>query len=192
MTLFNHEIEYLPIYRYDGLDELYDGMDIRAAIVSYDNLLGVRCTYRFDAPAHMWDTLKVGGMASTGGIKTIGVVSDIHLGSYSIQSATLGKTRHGVVPSNEQLEVGQQVMVFDVMEHTPGNLGEFTTMVTPRLDIAPNLEIHSIKVLIWQNSDHLGSVHIDPFSDVANHDQLELKFEDGEKWSAAHFSYKHL
>ena len=191
MTLFNHEIEYLPTYRYDGLDELYEGMDIRAAIVSYDNLLGVRCKYRFDAPAHMWDAIKVGGMASTGGIKTLGVVSDIHPGCYSVQSSMLGETRHGVIPTSEQLVVGQQVMIFDLMEHVPEHLGEFITVITPRLDIAQDLDVHSIKVLIWLNGDHIGSVHLDPFSDLANHDELKLWLGKS-RWSPTHFSYKYL
>ena len=191
MTLFNHEIEYLPTYRYDGLDELYDGMDIRAAIVHYDNLLGVRCRYRFDAPAHMWDIIKIGGMASTGGIKTVGVVSDIHHGCYSVKSSMLGETRHGAVPHAEQLEIGQQVMIFDMMEHGAEHLGEFVTVITPRFDIVQDLDVHSIKVLVWREGNHIGSIHLDPFSELANYD--DLKFWLGKRrWASTHFSYKYL
>lgn len=189
MTLFNHEIEYLPIWPYGGLDKLnyVREIEIRSAIVSYDNLFGRRCEYRFHAPADIWTRLVVGGMMSTGGLKSFGIISKISEG-YVVQSSNLGETKHSYILHTEKPEIGQQVIIFDVADHEEGMFGEFYTAATNQLEIAELLDIHSINIMVYNESTHIGTVHIDPFFGTINYDEFKLMV-DGYPWEQAEIDY---
>lgn len=189
MKLFNHEIEYLPVHPYDGIDEVYMGNDIRSAVVIYDNLLGVRCQYYFHAPAQLWTNLKVGGVMSTGGIKSIGVISKIENGLYTVQSSDSGESCHGLMVGSDKPVVGQQVVMFDSMIHDSEHFGEFTSAITSRLDLLNVLDVHSINILVFREGAHIGTIHIDPFTNLPNYDDLEL-WAEGHQWQPSHFAYK--
>jgi hypothetical protein len=173
MTFFNHKIEYLPTWPCKGLDKVEDGREIRSATVSYDNLFGVRCEYRFHAPADMWTKLVVGGMMSTGGLKSLGVISKT-TGGYTVRSANLGESRHDFIFHTEQPKVGQQVVIFDAVEHGEQMFGQFYTAITNKLEIAELLDIHSINIMIYNEDTRIGTVHIDPFTSVANYDEFKI------------------
>lgn len=189
MKLFNHEIEYLPVHLYDGIDEAYQGLDIRSAVVTYDNLLGVRCQYYFHAPADVWTNLRVGGMASTGGVKSIGVIADIDHDHCVVQSAIQGESRHNLVFGTEAPQIGQQVVIFDSMLHDPEHHGEFAQAITNRLDLMDVLDVHSINILVLREGTHIGTIHLDPFVNTPNYDDLEL-WVGGKQWKHSHFAYK--
>ena len=189
MTLFNHEIEYLPVHPYDGIDEVYEGNDIRSAIVTYDNLLDVRCQYYFHAPADLWTNLKVGGVMSTGGVKSIGVISNIEKGLYTVQSSNQGEFQCGLMLGADKSKVGQQVVIFDSMVHNQEHFGEFTPAITTRLDLMDVLDVHSINILVFREGSHIGTIHLDPFINMPNYDDLEL-WLGGHRWRPSHFAYK--
>lgn len=173
MTFFNHEIEYLPVWPCEGLDKLDDGREIRSAKVSYDNLFGVRCEYKFYAPADKWTKLVVGGMMSTGGLKSIGVIAEIDQ-AYLVRSADYGEFTYEHILHTEQPEVGQQVVIFDRVEHEQGMFGRFDSAVTNKLEIAGLLDVHSINIMVYNEDTHIGTVHIDPFTNLANYDEFKL------------------
>ena len=174
MTLFNHEIEYLPIWPDGGSGKVRKGTKIRSAVVLYDNLFGVRCEYRFHAPAHMWTKLVVGGMMSSGGVKSIGIITGKDKGWYVVQSADLGQTRYEHVIHTKEPAIGQQVIIFDAVAHDAGMFGQFSSVITNKLEIAGVLDVHSINIMVYNEDTHIGTVHIDPFTNMANYDEFKL------------------
>jgi len=189
MNFFNHEIEYLSTYTYDGIESEYQGKEIRQAIVHYDNLLGVRCKYYFAAPSDLWDQLIVGGTMSAGGVFVPGIVSDVSGAQYTVTSIGFRLSQHPAMPSSERLMIGEKVIIFDHMEHSEKQFGVFTKCITPRLDLGDKLNVHSINVIVRNSDVAVGVIHLDPFDNTPNYDELTLEIAKRRNWKSTDFSY---
>ena len=123
---------------------------------------------------------------SAGGVKSIGVISEVEGWGCVVQSAEHGESRHDFIFGVTKPRVGQQVILFDAMEHDHTRFGHFYLAATTQLDIVSSLDLHSINVLVHQEHTHLGTIHIDPFTSMPNYDEFELRFGK-EKWSRLDF-----
>lgn len=190
MTLFNHVIEYLPLNVSVGATLLGSDVDIRTAKVEYDNILGDRCEYWFNAPANAWTELTVGGTMSTGGLMAPGIIHSVSGPKYKV--STLGGDYHCyTLPLSQKLQAGTIVMVFDHMSHGPRAYGEFNPalVVDPSQDLLDSLKLHSINMIVWNEGVQIGTIHIDPFINEPNYDDFSMILDDGIIWQEQEFAY---
>jgi hypothetical protein len=185
MTLFNHEIEYLPVYSYSGIQQDNYGLDIRIGIVSYDNLLGERCRYVFGAPSGLWTSLTVGGTASAGGTVLFGIVSEVGDFLHKILTDS-GELTCYVLPHRTPVSLGANAVVFDHLLHSSVQRDQDFTkgmVINPSSGLIDQLGIHSINVMVWKDATQLGTIRIDPFTQVACYENLQLEMSSGVYWT---------
>lgn len=190
MTLFNHTIEYLPLNVSVGDMLIRRDIDIRTAKVEYDNILGERCEYWFNAPASAWTKLTIGGTMSTGGLMTPGIVHSTSCSKYKVRT-TRGDYHCYTLPLGQKLKVGTVVVVFDHMDHAGRAYGQFSSalVVDPDKDLLNSLHLHSVNVIVWNEDVQVGTIHIDPFINQPNYDDFSMLLDNGHAWRQEEFAY---
>lgn len=188
MSFFNHVIEYLPVCDYLGSTLQYQGTRVRRVIIYYDNILGQRREYRFAAPENLWTHIRVGGTKSNSSAFTVGVLATMLPPKYSVLIDVDTQVWCYAIQRNMNFYVGQKVIVFDHMEHTiPGDYGKFNKALITRLDIADQLDLHSVNIIIFQDYRPIGTIHIDPLLDTPNYDDCKIQLVDGRLWRSEEF-----
>lgn len=174
MRIFNHQIEYEDAWVYQGVLDEYKGMEIRTAIVEYDDAFQNRCQFKLSLPADLWTHIKVGGTMSTGGLIQQGLISRVNKPRHDVTTPN-GMMQCYHLPLHAPIQQGQSAVVFDHMRHDPCHYGSFLPAVTT-LPIAPEmLNVHSVNIIIQNNDAVVGVVHIDPFTQQANFDECRIK-----------------
>lgn len=180
MTLFNHTVEYST----ELFEEETGGqfIELRKAIVEYDDFWGERRTHVFAAPSDLWTTVKVGGTASAGVPPSMGIVTDVRQGVFRtvwVQDA-VGEITCSCLPTGDDFQAGDTGLVVEHMRHDSGEYGTFRKCIMRNLPAGANPNLHSVNLLLFNGDEQVGVIHLDPYLEgVANYDDMDLSALDG-------------
>jgi hypothetical protein len=174
MTLFNYTVEY-SVELFD--DETNgESVTLRKAVVEFDDFWGKRRTHIIRAPSDLWTSVKVGGTASAGCPPLQGMITGVRQGIFrTVWVAGINREVDCYcLPVDDNPQVGDTVLVVEHMRHEMDQYGTFEKCIlrNPPMDSNPNL--HSINLIILNDNDQVGIIHLDPYVDTApNYDDMD-------------------
>jgi len=176
MTLFNHTVEYST----EMLQSEVDGLpvEIRKAIVEFDDFWGKRRTHLIAAPSDLWTRVKVGGTASAGCPPLAGMVTDVKQGIF--RTVWMPNISNEVtcycLPADDNLQVGEKGLVVDHMRHDPEQYGTFEKCIMRDIPAGSNPNLHSVNLILFKDDELIGVIHVDPYVIAApNYDDVDTE-----------------
>jgi len=180
MALFNYTVKYSVEVSKEEVDGA--AIELRKAIIEFDDFWGRRRTYTILAPADLWTGVKVGGTASTGDNPSVGVVTKVKSGSI-FRTVWIPDLDSYVtcycLPVDDDFQIGDTGLVVEHMRHEPEQYGKFDLCIMRDIPAGLSPNLHSINLIVFKNNEQIGMIHLDPYIVYpGNYDDMDVGVRD--------------
>ena len=159
MALFNHEVTYTRIDEGD----LGSGLMVH---IAYDDAFGVRKEEHLGFEDRV-EYVVVGGTATTNPLVLTGIATGYDKNrEYLYVKASDGYVYECVYSLDEDIAVGDPVLIVEHMNHTMPGMSTFDWLATKR---SADFQLNSIKIIAKDSDDvEIGHINIDPYTGCIN------------------------